>query len=63
MSREAPVLEGDEAQILLPEELGEGQENHCWFSHGSTCTTSFFPKDTEIYVWFLNLAIWREEHK
>ena len=25
-------------------ELGQGQEDHGWFSHGSTCTTSVFPK-------------------
>ena len=29
MSREAPVLERDEAQSLTPKELGQGQENHC----------------------------------
>ena len=29
MSREAPVLEGDEAQSLTPKELGQDQENHC----------------------------------
>ena len=29
MSREVPVLEGDEAQSLTPEELGQGQEDHC----------------------------------
>ena len=29
ISREAPVLEGYEAKILTPEELGQGQENHC----------------------------------
>ena len=29
MSREVPVLEGDDSQILTPEELGQGQENHC----------------------------------
>ena len=28
MSREVPVLEGDEAQILTQEELGQGQEDH-----------------------------------
>ena len=58
MSREVPVTEGNEAQILTPEELGQGQEDYCWFSHGSNCTTSVFPKDTE-YVWFLDQAIWR----
>ena len=62
MSREVPVLEGDEAQSLTPEELGQGQEDHCWFSHGSTCTTSVFPKDTERDVWFLDQAILRKEH-
>ena len=28
MSREVPVLEGDEAQSLTKEELGQGQEDH-----------------------------------
>ena len=28
MSREVPVLEGGEAQILTQEELGQGQEDH-----------------------------------
>ena len=58
MSREVPVLEGDEPQSLIQEELDQGQEHHYWFNHGSTCTTSVFPKDTED-VWFLNEAIWR----
>ena len=26
---EVPVLEGDEAQSLTQEELGQGQEDHC----------------------------------
>ena len=29
MSREVPVLEGDEARSLTQEELGQGQEDHC----------------------------------
>ena len=29
MSREVPVPEGDEAQRLTQEELGQGQEDHC----------------------------------
>ena len=29
MSREVPVLEGDEAQSLTQEELAQGQEDHC----------------------------------
>ena len=29
LSREVPVPEGDEAKILTPEELGQGQEDHC----------------------------------
>ena len=29
MSREVPVLEGDEAKSRIPEELGQGQEDHC----------------------------------
>ena len=57
MSREALVLEGDEAQSLTPEKLGQGQEDHCQFSHGSTCTTRVFPKDTERYVRFLDQTI------
>ena len=28
-SREVPVLEGDKAQSLTPEELGQVQEDHC----------------------------------
>ena len=27
--REVPVPEGDEAEILTLEELGQGQEDHC----------------------------------
>ena len=29
MSREVPVLEGDEPQSLTQEELDQGQEDHC----------------------------------
>ena len=29
ISREVPVLEGDEAKSLTPEELGQDQEGHC----------------------------------
>ena len=29
ISREVPVLEGDEAQSLTQEELGQGEEYHC----------------------------------
>ena len=29
ISREVPIQEGDEAKIFTPEELGQGQENHC----------------------------------
>ena len=29
ISREVPVPEGDEAKSLTPEELGQGQEDHC----------------------------------
>ena len=57
MSREVPILERDEPQSLTQEELDQGQEDHCWFNHGSTCTTSVFPKDTE-YVWFFDQDIW-----
>ena len=28
ISREVPVPEGDEAKILIQEELGQGQEDH-----------------------------------
>ena len=46
--REVPVLDqGDEAKILTQEELGKGQEDHCWFNNGSPYTTSVFPKDTK----------------
>ena len=63
MSREFLVPEGDEAKSLTQEELGQGQEDHCWFNHGSPYTKSFFPKYIERDVWFLDQAIWREEHK
>ena len=62
MSREAPVSEGDEARSLSQEEFGQGLEYHYWFSHESICTTSVFLKDTKD-VWFIDQAIWREEHK
>ena len=62
MSREVPVPEGDEARNLTQEELGQGQADHGLFSHWSTCTTSVFSNDTDD-VWFLDQAIWREEHK
>ena len=29
ISREVPFLEGDEAQSLTQEALGQGQEDHC----------------------------------
>ena len=29
MSREVPVPQGDEARSLTPEEIGQGQEDHC----------------------------------
>ena len=54
ISREVPVPYGDEAQSLTQEELDQGQEDYCWFNHGS----SVFPKDTKD-VWFLDQAIWR----
>ena len=57
-----PDPEGDEVKSLTQEELGQGQEDHCWFIHRSTYTTSVFPKDTQ-YVWFLGEAIWRKEYK
>ena len=64
MSREVLVSEGDEAKILtVQEELGQGQEDHCWLYHESSYTTNVFPKDTERNFWFLYQAIWREEHK
>ena len=62
MSRQVPVPEGDEAQSITQEEVGQGHEYHCWFNHGSNCTINVFPKETK-YVWFLDQAIWREEHK
>ena len=46
MSREVPVLEGDEAQSLTQEEVGQGQEDHCKFNQGSMYTLSVFPKET-----------------
>ena len=47
ISREVPVPEGDEAKSLTQKELGQGQEYHCRFNHGSPYTASVFPKDTE----------------
>ena len=47
MSIEVLVPEGDEVRSLTQEELGQGQEDHFLFNHGSTCTTSVFPKDTK----------------
>ena len=29
VSREVPIREGDEAQSLTQEELGQGQDDHC----------------------------------
>ena len=63
ISREVPVLEGDEAKIPTQEELGQVQEDHWWFNHGSPYTISVFPIDTKRYVWLLDQAIWMEEHK
>ena len=55
MSRAVPFLEGDEAQSITQEELVQGQEDHCWFNHGSTCTTSVFPKDTNMFDFLIKL--------
>ena len=49
MSIEVPIPEGDEARSLTQEELGQGQEDHCWFSHESTCTTSVSPKTLKMF--------------
>ena len=57
ISGEVLVSKGDDAKSLTQEELGQGQEDHCLFSHGSTCTTSVFPKDTKRDVLFLDQAI------
>ena len=62
MSREVPILEGDEAQSLTQEELGQGQEDHCWFSHESNCTTTVSLKTPNMF-WFFDQAIWRVEQK
>ena len=63
MSREVPIPEGDKAQSLTQEELGQGQEDHYWFNQGSLYTTSVFPKDIKRDAWFLDQAIWKEENK
>ena len=63
ISGEVPVPEGDEAKILTQEELGQGQEDHCWFNRGSPYTTYVFARYTKRDVWFLDQAIWRKEHK
>ena len=47
INREVSVPKRDEAKILTQEELGQGQEDHCSFNHGSTCTTSVLPKHTK----------------
>ena len=62
MSREVLVLEGNEPQSLTREELDQGQEDHSWFNHGSTCTISVSLKSLKMF-WFLDQAIWREEQK
>ena len=49
MSRNVLVPEGDEARSLTQEELGQGQEDHCLFSHVSNCTTSVSLKTTKIF--------------
>ena len=43
MSREVPVPERDEAKNLTPEEVGQDQEDHCRFNHGSPYTTKCLP--------------------
>ena len=62
MSREVPVSKGDEARSLTQEELGQIPEDRWWFRDESTCTTSVVPKDID-EGWFLDQAIWREEHR
>ena len=49
MSGEVPVPEGDEAQSLTQEELGQGQEDHCWFNHEIPYTTSVFDSLTKLF--------------
>ena len=49
MSIEVPVSEGDEARSVTQEEIGQGQEDHGWFSHGSICTTNVSPKTPEMF--------------
>ena len=61
ISWKVPVPEGDEVKILTQEELGQGQEDNCWFNNGSPYNKIVFPKETERDVWFLNQAIWRKE--
>ena len=57
--REVPVPEGDEAKILSQEELGQGQEDHGWFSLVPQVSSPKTPK----MLWFLDQAIWREKQK
>ena len=59
MSREVLVLEGDEAQILTPKELGQGQEDHCLLNHGSHCTISVFPKTPKMFDSLTKLFEWK----
>ena len=49
MGIDVPVSEGDEVRSLSQEELGQGQEDHCWFSIESTCTTSVAPKTPKMF--------------
>ena len=55
MSREVPVSEGDE-------ELGQGQEDHGWFSMDQLVLQVSSLKTPNMF-WFLDQAIWREEQK
>ena len=47
--KEVPIPEGDEAKSLTQEEIGQGQEDHFLFNHGSHCTISVFPKTPKMF--------------
>ena len=63
MSIEVLVSEGDKVRSLSQEELGQGQEDHCSFSHESTCTTSVSPKTPKMFDSFTKLFEGKNIHR
>ena len=62
MSIEVPVSEGDEARSPSQEELGQGQEDHGWFSMDQIVLQVSSLKKPKMFL-FLDQPIWREEQK